>query len=99
MRQTQSVLGQTGKSLTQKSLERSSWKPDVPREKRSADGNNRVGHTLEETGPEHRAKNYCASASAGNMRAAARRRSPEPLARTLRPAAERATTWRSHDAL
>src|ERR1700692_4746006 len=99
MRQTQSVLGQTGKSVTQKSHERFAWKPAGPRGERSAGGNNRVGNTLEEPETEHRAKNCCASASAGHTRAAARRRSPEPLARTLLPAVEEATIWRSHDAL
>jgi len=71
----------------------------MPREKRSVDGSNRVGSILEEPETEHREKDGSASASAGNRRAEARRRSPELPAQTLLPAAVSATIWLSYDAL
>src|ERR1017187_3606895 len=98
MRQSESVAAQTAESLTPAEPERTSWKLNARREKPSAGGSNRVGNTPEEPQTEHRGKDGRASVSAGSMRAPARRRSPEPLARTLPPAGRSASIWRSYDA-
>src|ERR1700729_3260205 len=98
MRQSESVVVQIAESLTPAEPERAFWKLDVPHEKRSAGGNSRVGNIPEEPETEHRGMDGRALASAGSMRAPARRRPPEPLARTLPPAAGSASIWRSHDA-